>query len=65
MAEAPCAWPRGWGAPRLLTRAQVRAYLQVDDGELQARMSRGLREPRERIGGYPPCGCRPPPHSQT
>jgi len=30
-----------WGAPRLLTRNQVRAYLQVNDGELTERMRRG------------------------
>lgn len=37
----PPTWPRGWGAPRLLTRANVRSYLQIDDAELIARMRRG------------------------
>lgn len=37
--ERAAAWR--WGAPRLLTRAQVRAYLQVTDKELTARMQRG------------------------
>jgi hypothetical protein len=30
-----------WGAPRLLTRQQVRAYLQVTDPELSDRMKAG------------------------
>jgi hypothetical protein len=41
MAESPPTWPRGWGSPRLLTRAQVRGYLQCNDSELTARMERG------------------------
>ncbi len=30
-----------WGAPRLLKREQLRAYLQVPDAELQSRMDKG------------------------
>ena len=41
MTDRPPTWPRGWGTPRLLTRAQVRAYLQCDDAELTVRMERG------------------------
>ena len=41
MTDRPPIWPRGWGAPRLLTRAQVRGYLQCDDAELTLRMQRG------------------------
>jgi hypothetical protein len=37
--KAPVAWR--WGAPRLLTRGQVRSYLQVDDAELVRRMASG------------------------
>lgn len=35
------AWPNAWGAPRLLTRDQVRGYLQILDVELEQRMKRG------------------------
>ncbi len=34
-------WPSVWGAPRLLTRDQVRGFLQMEDAELTQRMSRG------------------------
>lgn len=34
-------WRSSWGAPRLLTREQVRAYLQIDDLELVRRMRSG------------------------
>jgi hypothetical protein len=35
------AWPAAWGAPRLLRRAQVRAYLQIEEREMADRMRRG------------------------
>lgn len=35
------AWPSAWGAPRLLTRAQVRGYLQITDSELADRIRKG------------------------
>jgi hypothetical protein len=41
MGERPILWPRAWGAPRLLTRNQVRSYLQITDADLVARMARG------------------------
>lgn len=41
MADRPVTWPRGWGAPRLLTRAQLLAYLQLTDPELTDRTHRG------------------------
>jgi hypothetical protein len=34
-------WPSAWGTPRLLTRDQVRDYLQIEDAELTQRMARG------------------------
>jgi hypothetical protein len=34
-------WPSAWGAPRLLTRDQVRDYPQIVDAELTQRMARG------------------------
>lgn len=34
-------WATAWGAPRLLTRRQVRSYLQVDESELVHRMRVG------------------------
>lgn len=38
-SKLPSAWR--WGAPRLLTRGQVRAYLQVTDAELTQCIGRG------------------------
>jgi hypothetical protein len=35
------AWPSAWGAPRLITRGQVRGYLQMEDAELTQRRKRG------------------------
>ncbi len=34
-------WQSTWGAPRLLTRDQVRGYLQTDVNDLTLRMRRG------------------------
>jgi hypothetical protein len=39
--RSPIKWPSVWGAPRLLTRDQVRSYLQIEDAELTQRMARG------------------------
>jgi hypothetical protein len=46
-----------WGSPRLLTRAQVRAYLQVTAAELTARMARGKSL---RLSGAAMQRCRTP-----
>lgn len=35
------AWRADWGAPRLLSRFQVRAYLQLTDRELADRIRKG------------------------
>ena len=37
----PERWPNAWGAPRLLTRQQLRGYLQIDEAELGERIRKG------------------------